>query len=675
MLFSVRCSTLIIKQTYFLSATSRASRKRIFSPQKNNHLLLGKNKDESASLRIKVYEDIDADESDTLIPCRSRRHRLACLPPRQFEVQPSVATSLESKSSVRDSNPKTKNGDVIYWESQEYDEIEILPEDCLRITFIDTETAAAAASVGILGSYHKSKDDSNDQNSRHLKEHSKDKENIPSNQQSKATVSTKGNGVKGCSDGAVHITSNNGTMSRGQRQNIRMQNSFLNLSILRPNSASVSASVSTSVNKLTFVPVPVSQTSISASTFPVSRQIVKHTSVEKPLDYWSDSGCRSNVFSPLTVDSRTSPLSLPSAADICRSDAVSATRRHVEHSIESSESNSEKNRKNVILDQFLSVEKEEKEKEGRVRVRKHPINAPHATLSASLSLLSIDVDKRAEEKKGLTEEQSSSSTEVEVEVEKYISVRHITVFAASHLEKLKHDTWELHLALLLKRSRERADRVKAGDEDSSSSSRSRSMRELRVHQSDCGNQKSGICITATKRLNKELKSRSKRALTIPSDITINMLLETLTLVAVDKRRDGQRIGQAQGEGKEKGEGRGEEEGEILPVCLSNRPRGTHGVFSEAVSGMRYCVHEVVGKGAFGYAVLATATSTAPTLTILAGGVSRERGCVGTVRESRTGAGAGVGVGRTVAGARRGSKQRGDESECPPAVQRAQGSGM
>jgi hypothetical protein len=674
MLYSVRCSILIIKQSYFLLATSRVSRKRIFSPQKNNDLLLGKNKDESASRRLKVYEDIDADESDTIIPCRSRRHRLACLPPRQFEVKPSPATSLESKISVRDSNPKTKNGDVLYWESQEYDEIEILPEDCLRIMFIDTETAAAVAGVGILESNHKSTNDSNDQNSRHLKEHSREKENIPSNQQSKATISTKGNGVKGRSDGAVHIASNNGTMSRGQRQNIRMQNSFLNLSILRPNSASVSASVSTSVpalrNKLTFVPAP--QTSISASTFPVSRQIVKHISFEKPLDYWSDSGCGSNVFSPLTVDSRTSPLSFPSVADICRSDVVSATRSHVEHSIESSENSSEKNRKNVILDQFLSVGKEEKDKEGRVRVRKHPINAAHATLSASFSLLSIDVNKRAEEKNGLTDEQSSSSPEVEVEVEvdKFISVRHITVFAASHLEKLKHDTWELHLALLLKRSRERADRVKAWDEDSSSSSSSRSMRELRVHQSKCRNQKSGISITAAESLNKELRSRSMHSPTVPPDITINML-ETLTLVAVDKRRDGERMGEAQGEGKEKGEGRGEEEGEILPVCLSNRPRGTHGVFSEAVSGMSYCVHEVVGKGAFGYAVLATATATAPTLTSLAGGVSGERGCVGTGRESRTGAG----VGRTGAGARRGSKQRGDESECPTAVQRSQGSAI
>jgi hypothetical protein len=186
-----------------------------------------------------------------------------------------------------------------------------------------------------------------------------------------------------------------------------------------------------------------------------------------------------------------------------------------------------------------------------------------------------------------------------------------------------------------------------------------------------------------------------------SSSNINMLLDTLTLSAVDKRGLG--VVEVKGEGK--GELKGEEEGEggtgteNLPVCLSNRPRGTHGVYSEAVSGMRYCVHEVVGKGAFGYAVLATATATAiaPTLSpsISAAFAGGGRGYdsvdvgvgVGVLVQSRArarartgsgigdGAGSEIRVGKTGVGAGRGRKRRGEEHESPPLVHRSQGTAL
>ena len=664
--------------TSFLSAASRASRKRIFSPQKKENVILEKNKNDSASRGIvKVYEDINDDESDTLIPCRSRRHRPACLPPRQSDVTTSMATNLGCKSTVHYSNPNTTTGDFIYWESQEYDEVEMLTEDVPSIALIDAEAIpVAVAAAGVVGAKQKSKNISDDQNLRHLREHSKENvpinqhskaiENVPTNQQSKAIISTKSNFKKEKSDGTGHVASNIGSMSRGQRQNIQKQNSFLNLSALRTNSVSVSVSVSDPAlrNKLTFVPVP--QTFNGATTLPVSRQIVKQVAFKKPVQCFSDSGNRgSKVYSPLTGDSRAPLLSLPRTAEF-RSGAISLRQSSAEHSAE----HSEKNHDYTSLNQFLSVEKNGKKEQNvealevevevevplhRVWIRKHPINAPKTSQPLLLSSIDADRELKVEEQKNLPEEQASSAeeeVEVEVEVVKTSSVRHITVFAASQLEKLKHDTWELHLSHLLKRSRERTDRVRDNYPPTSSSD-------------------------------------------------INMLLNTLTLSAVDKRGLGvvEVKGEGKGEVKGEGEGEGGTETENLPVCLSNRPRGTHGVYSEAVSGMRYCVHEVVGKGAFGYAVLATATATAiaPTLSpaisaAFAGGgrgydsvgvgvgvlvQSRARAGARTGSGSGTGDGAGSGirVGKTGVGAGRGSKRRGEEHESPLLVHRSQGTAL
>ena len=45
--------------------------------------------------------------------------------------------------------------------------------------------------------------------------------------------------------------------------------------------------------------------------------------------------------------------------------------------------------------------------------------------------------------------------------------------------------------------------------------------------------------------------------------------------------------------------------EILPICFANRSRIASSVYTETVTGVTYTTKKVIGKGAFGYAVLAS----------------------------------------------------------------------
>ena len=208
------------------------------------------------------------------------------------------------------------------------------------------------------------------------------------------------------------------------------------------------------------------------------------------------------------------------------------------------------------------------------KARKHPLN---------------NTKSSASQLRKISENSSSNSL-----IEKKMKKKFIEVFDASNLEKLKYENLDLILSQLLHSNisgNVRGLRDITNDNtyqeriEDKKNCIQRIERRKNVNENENEKNKENIC---DKKMNENKKKRFQKIIDEivnqkEPKMNIDNCITIPPFCVVDKRKND----------------------EILPICFANRSRIASSVYTETVTGVTYTTKKVIGKGAFGYAVLAS----------------------------------------------------------------------